>query len=70
MPLPQKFLLFLRARSTYRQDKEELEDNSIGDREEMNALERKIVKASEDLKNVQEDLDNKNAVLETLNAQV
>ena len=60
----------LRARSTYRQDKEELEDNSIGDREEMNALERKIVKASEDLKNVQEDLDNKNAVLETLNAQV
>ena len=46
----------LRLRSAYRREKEELEDNSIGDREEMNALERKFSRKMKILRKLSKNL--------------
>ena len=60
----------LRARSAYRQEKEELEDNSIGDREEMNALERKFSKENENFKELEQKLADQRDELEKLNVEI
>ena len=60
----------LRLRSAYRREKEELEDNSIGDREEMNALERKFSKENENFKEVEQKLTYQTEELEKLNAEI
>ncbi len=60
----------LRARSSLRQEEEELKDNSIGDREEMEALERKFVQLNEDATSVEDELQQKRASLDELLASI
>lgn len=60
----------LRARSSLRQKKEEMNDNSIGDREEMNALKRKISSESENLAKLNGEVEKQRETLNKLESQI
>jgi len=60
----------LRARSSLRQEKDEMIDNSIGDREEMNALKRKMASESENLAERNEEIEKQRETLNKLESQI